>query len=519
MNLLSRTLSAMRFMASGEGQAEPKRPGPDNDFWYTEAPQKNASGIQVTADIALKASAVFACIKIIAEGLGSLSLQMYKAVPGGREPAPSHPLDELIRYQPNSWQTAIEFWEMMLLHAALRGTAYAEIVPGPRGAVDQLLPLHTDRVRPQRLAGGVIRFEITDPGTGKTRYLMQEEMFRVPGLSSNGLTGLRAVDIAAEAIGLGMAADQYAGRVFSNKLNIGGFLVHPGKLSEPAQKNLIHALMLRFATVSNAHRPMILQEGLKFEKAAMDASEAQLLEARKFQISEIARFWRVPAHMLNIFDGVTRSNVEQQAFDFVKYTLRPWATRVEQAIRRDLITAPQLYSAGYDFDDLLRGDSISRAEYNAQALGSGGHSPWMTVNEVRKREGLNPLPGGDQLAAPTNSQFNKTRNDKPPAEDAAAIEAAAKRLVNKECTAIRRAQMRFAGDHEAFREWASAFYGGHRSAVVSALGIPLQAARKYCDFQRDELLAANDIDGLLVRREEKAVALIAAAIKNWKESE
>jgi hypothetical protein len=92
-------------------------------------------------------------------------------------------------------------------------------------------------------------------------------------------------------------------------------------------------------------------------------------------------------------------------------------------------------------------------------------------------------------------------------------------LVNKECTAIRRAQMRFAGDHEAFREWAAAFYGGHRSAVVSALGIPLQAARKYCDFQRDELLAANDIDGLLVRREEKAVALIAAAIKNWKESE
>lgn len=514
MGLLSRTVAAVRYAASGD--EPPKRPGPDSDFWYSDAAGQNAANVKVTADIALKASAVFGCVKIISEGISSLPLQMFKTIPGGREPAPSHPLDELIRFQPNGWQTAIEFWEMMMLHAALRGTAYAEIVPGPRGAIDQLLPLHTDRVRPQRMADNTLRFEVTS-ATGARRILLQEEMFRVPGLSSDGVSGLRAVDVAAEAIGLGIAADQYASRVFSNKLNIGGFLVHPGKLSEPAQKNLIHALMLRFAGAGNSHRPMVLQEGLKFEKASMDASEAQLLEARKFQISEIARFWRVPAHMLNIFDGVTRSNVEQQAFDFVKYTLRPWATRIEQAIRRDLIIAKGIYTAGFDFDDLLRGDSAARAEYYSAALGSGGHRPWMVVNEVRKKEGLNPLPGGDVLAEPTNSQ--QPGQPKPANNSAQAIEASVNRLVTKECRAIQRAQMRFAGDHEAFRDWVSAFYGGHRSSVASTLGIPLHAARKYCEFQRDELLKANDIDGLLVRRQEKGAALLAAVIKNWKESE
>lgn len=492
-----------------------KRPGPADDFWYEGVGAENAAGIRITPDIAIKASAVFACVKIIAESIASMPLQVFKLTSNGHEPAPNHPLDELIRFQPNVRQTAIEFWEMQLLHAALRGTAYAEIVPGPRGAVDQLIPLHPDKVRPELLPDQTLRFEVS--ANGQRRILLQDDVFRIPGISSDGIQGLRAVDVAAEAIGLGMAADRYAGRVFSNKLNFGGFLTHPKALSEEGQRNLIQALMLRFAGSTNSHRPVILQEGMKFEKASMDAQEAQLLEARKWQVAEIARFWRIPMHMLNVFDGVTRSNVEQQAFDFVKYTLRPWAARIEQAIRRDLILARAQYGAFYNFDDLMRGDSAARGQYYAQALGSGGHAPWMTVNEVRVREGLNRIDGGDVLIQPANQQ---TRPAGPPA--AGQIEdrspkGVAQKLIALECAAIRRAGQRFAGDADAFRTWAKAFYGGHVSTVTRLLGVPQSAARAYCAFQRDELIGANDIEVLLERRQNNGPDEIAQALTKWKD--
>jgi len=486
-------------------------PRAGDDFWYTPYGNgRNAAGVIITPDLALKASAVYACVKILAEIIGSLPCEVFRQrSDGGLEPARSHPLNEIVRWQPNDTQTAIDFWTMMMFHAALRGTAYAEIKPGARGAVDQLIPLHTDRVTPECLPDGSLRFKVSNPHTGEMRTLLQEEVFRIPGLSSDGIKGLRAVDIAAEAIGLGMAADSYAARVFSNKLNIGGFLVHPGKLSEEAQKNLIQRLMERFAGIDNAHRPIVLQEGLKFEKASMDAEQAQLLDARKWQKREVGTFWNIPPFMLGLDDA--QGNAEQQAYDLVKYTLRPWVERIEQAVRRDLIVAKGVYLVHFDLDAVLRGIAKDRADYLSKALGSGGSPAWMTQNEARIYEGLNPVddPRADTLGVGTNPDTST------PASNMAADQATkarADRVVRKEIAAVRKAALRLAADPDGFRSWIKAFYGGHVSFVMETLGIAKGAAKVYCDFQRDTLLKANDTESTLDRWEANLAVEIAATL-------
>ena len=510
-------------------------PAPADDFWYTEYPSKsNAAGVIVTPDIALKAAAVYSCIKVLAETVASLPVAMFRETPdGGHVPAPNHPLDELIRYQPNRTQTAVEFWEMMMLHASVRGTGYAEIVPGPRGAVDQLLPLHAGRVVVETLPDKSLRFRVTDPRTGLQRVLLQEEVFRIPGLSSDGVQGLHAVDLAAEDIGLGMAADSYAARVFSNRLNIGGYLVHPGKLSNKAQRNLVKRLVERFAGIDNAHRPIVLQEGMDFKPATFGAKDSQLTEARKWQITLIAMRWRIPLYLL----GIEKSggNAEQDALDFVKYTLRPWVRRIEQAIRRDLIIATRSFEAKFNMEALLRGDSKSRGEYFSKALGSGGSPAWMTPNEVRAIEGFNrsDQPEADRLGVGTNPKTDMPNANAsggiivpvatamaarlwpqmlPDAGMAFPAKGDDERLVRRHVAAVRKAALRFAGDRKAFVKWAAVFFGGEVAAVARAFHIDKDTARAYCAGQEREVVKTKDINKLLARWDETGAAEIRAIL-------
>lgn len=508
---------------------QPHAAQPDSDdFWYQSAMQTSQAGIVVTPDVALKASAVFACVKVIAETVASLPLAMHREnSSGGKVPAPDHPLDELIRFQPNNIQTAIEFWEGLLLCAALRGTGYAEIIPGRRGAVDQLKPLLTEHVSPEKLMDGSLRFRITDM-RGGSRVLLQEEVLRIPGLSTNGVTGLNAVELAADEIGLGMAADAYASRVFSNKLNIGGFLIHPGKISPEAVKGLTQRLTEKFAGIGNAHRPMILQEGFKFEPATMDAKDAQLTEARKWQITMIAMRWRIPLFMLGIEQKDSSS--EQLALDFVKYTVRPWVRRIEQAIRRDLIVQKNRYVAKFNIDALLRGDSTTRADYFSKALGSGGSPAWLTQNEVRILDGFNPIKDkrADTLGVGTNPRTDEpakmtAERIEAPATDTPKIEPPkpdpytrrAEQLAGKEIKAVRKASMRFADDRDALETWVKSFYGGHVSCVMEVLEIEKHPARAYCEFQRDKLLSAEDFEAVLVKWEKELAAEISEILNRY----
>lgn len=489
-----------------------KTPEPTDDFWYEPAGHgQSQAGIKVTPDIALKSAAVFSCVKLLAETVATMPLHVFTGGREGRIQVDDHPISDVIRFQANNQDTAVEFWGMLLLHAFLRGTGYAEIVPGPRGAVDQLIPLHTDRVIPERLPDRTLRFKVMNEKTGETRVLLEEEILRIPGLSSDGISGLRAVDIAADAIGLGIASETYASRVFSNGVNMGTVLVHPDELSPSAQLNLINRIAERTAGASNAHRPIVLQEDMKVHKVGQTATEAQLIEARKWQVAEIARFWRIPLHLLGQNDERNRATVEEQSINFVRYTIRPITRRIEQAIRRDLIIRKNLFFVSYNLGGLMEGDSKSKAEFYKAALGSGGHSPWMSVNEVRSLENLPTKTGHDDLAEPLNKQVTS--------EPAAQIEdssltARTERLARKEVAAVRKASLRLADDADAMRKWVAGFYGGHVSAVMEALEIPKDAARAYCAYQRDKVLKANDVEGLLQRWEDTLAGEIVSTIES-----
>lgn len=505
----------------------------DHDSFYEPTGKKTTAGVKITPMGAMRLSAFFACSKVLAETMASLPFQMHRKLEnGGVDLASSHPVNELIEHQPNRTQTAVEFWESIILHAVLFGTGYAEIVPGVRGAVDQLKFMRSDRVTQDELSDGTLRFTFSDPHTGRSRVLMQDEVLRIPGLSFDGINGLKIVDLAAESIGLGLAANEYASRVFTNNLNMGGFITTQKRMSPDAVRRLIARLMEKYAGPSNFHRPAVLQDGAKFEPASMKAMEAQLLEARKNQIGEVARYLRIPLHMLGVDDQTNRSTVEEQGINFVKYVVRPWARRIEQAVRRDLIIATGLYEARMNLDELEKGNLAARKDYYRAALGEGGSQPWLTVNEVRVEEGWNRInePWANQVqrsvmaqqplanppakdSAPADGSNNALAAPETPRIEDNTAEAVAARVAGRENAALRKASMRYAADPDGLREYIKAFYGGHVSFVMDNLGLKKDGAKAYCAHQRDEALGANDIVGLIDRREEKLAGQIAAILK------
>jgi HK97 family phage portal protein len=358
-----------------------------------------ASGASVTADSAMRVSAVFACVRVLAESVASLPCHLHKRTPDdGKERASGNSLYPVLKTRPNRFQTAFQFWEMAVAHAALRGNGYAEIVTAPNGRIE-LIPRHPDRITPFWAPDGLPAYHYA-PLNGPSRTILFGEMFHLAGLSDDGLSGLSPVRLHRESIGLAMATEEHGARLFSNGANPGGVLEHPGILTDEAYKRLKESWSERHAGLSNAHKPAILEEGLKWTALGMSNEDAQFLETRKYQVTDIARIFRVPPHMVNDLDRATFSNIEQQSIDFVVNTLRPWLVRIEQAISRDLILPSQQadYFAEFLIDGLMRGDIQSR--YRAYA--TGRQWGWLSANDIRRLENQNPIENGDVYLSPTN---------------------------------------------------------------------------------------------------------------------
>jgi HK97 family phage portal protein len=367
-------------------------PADHDDFWYQPAGfgAPTGTGFRVDPLTALKSSAVFACVNKVSSILSTLPLRLYKLrADGGRELDTTHPLNPIISAAPNDIETAVDFWHRQIFDACLRGTGYAEIVTRG-GRITGLLPLQAAFVRQERTDTGW-RFVYADPELRRERRLLPDDVFRFPGLVPNGVRGLSICDTAEEAVAIGLAADQYAARVFANP-NIGFVLKHPGKLGEQAKTNFLQALEARLSGWWKAHRPLLLQEGITVEKIGQTAEQAQLLDARKFQTLEVARAFGIPPSLIGASEAA-QANAEVDTLIFVNHTLAPWARKIEAAIQRDLI-GTRTHEAVFDFTGLLRGNSAARADYLQKLLGGTGGAPGViSVNEARKLEGLNPLAG------------------------------------------------------------------------------------------------------------------------------
>lgn len=402
------------FGASGSGT-----PAPDDDFWYSPAERPTFSGQKVTNDSALRVTAVFSCVRVLAETVASMPLIVYRNLPdGGKERAQDHPLNTVLRKRPNKWQTAFEWFEMMQGHVALRGNAYSQIIPGKLGAITELVPIHPDRVCVERLENGKLRYEVRRPDNVEPGILTQEEMFHLRGLSSDGLVGLSPVAMARQSIGLAQATEQYGGTLFKNGAKPGGILEHPARLSKDAATKLRESWQETHGGTANAHKTAILEEGMKYHELGMNNEDAQFIETRKYQRSEIASIFRMPPHLIGDMEHATFSNIEHQSLEFIIYTMMPWFERWEQAIQRDLVVDDEEYFCEFLVDGLLRGDINSR--YSAYS--TGRQWGWLSVNDVRALENMNPVDNGDVYLQPMNMVEAGAEEEDPEADGVEIVE-------------------------------------------------------------------------------------------------
>jgi HK97 family phage portal protein len=400
MNLIKSTLSLIGY--------EQKAAGPDwgvleRFLAWQFGGGASSSGIVVNPQTAMQAGAVYSCVQVLSQTVGMLPLNIWTKELA-RTLAEDHPLFELLHHQPNDYQTSTEFWEMMVVALCLRGNAYAFANRAPSGRVVELLPLHPDLVRVTQNADWSLQYQLTMPD-GSFKFFGVGDIFHIRGMTLNGWLGVSPIAYARESIGLALAAEKFGSQLFRNGAKMGGVLEHPNKVGDEAYKRLKDSFD-QATSGENAHRTAVLEEGMKFTKISMSSEDAQFLETRKYQRSEIAAIYRVPPHMIGDLEKATFSNIEQQSLEFVTFTMMPWLVRIEKAIRRDLFAMPdrKKYVIRFDPSALLRGDGVARSTYFSKALGAGGSPAWMTQDEVRAVESsfgftLNPM-GGAAAALP-----------------------------------------------------------------------------------------------------------------------
>lgn len=357
----------------------------------------SVSGLPVTADSAMRVAAVHAAVNVIAKTMASLPLHVYERVGGGKQRATNHPLYDLLRSAPNAWQTSFEFRSQMQWHLCLRGNAYALIVWADRDRVLELLPLNPDRMSISQAEDMSLSYEYTRPN-GSRVVFPADEILHLRGLSSDGVVGRSVLADARDVIGIAQATQEYAGRLFKNDATPGVVIKSPKPLGKEAAVRLRDNWNDAFSGSSNARKTAVLEDGLTIEKLSMTADDAQFLETRKYTRSEIAGLFGVPAHLIGDLERSTFSNIEHQGIEFATHCIRPWAVNWEQALARSLFVAPRKYFAEFNLDALTRGDLKSR--YDAYAVGRNWG--WLSANEIRALENMNPIDGGDSYLQPLN---------------------------------------------------------------------------------------------------------------------
>ena len=370
-----------------------------SDFSYLFG--RTTSGKNVNEMTALQTTAVYACVRILAEAIASLPIHVYKYTDEGKEQDVNHQLYYLLHDEPNPDMTSFVFRETLMTHLLIWGNAYAQIIRDGRGQVLALYPLLPDRVSVKREDKGELyyvyqRSEEDNPNfKDKGNIILKKsEVLHVPGLGFDGLIGYSPIAMAKNAVGMTLATEEYGASFFANGANPGGVLEHPGILKDPSKVR--DSWNQVYQGTNNSHKVAVLEEGMSYKTIGIPPNEAQFLETRKFQINEIARLYRIPPHMVGDLEKSSFSNIEQQSLEFVKYTLDPWVVRFEQAFQKALLLPDEKknYFIKFNVDGLLRGDYQSRM--NGYAIGR--QNGWLSTNDIRRLEDMNPLSkeeGGD----------------------------------------------------------------------------------------------------------------------------
>lgn len=369
----------------------------------------STSGQTVTEENAMSHSAVYSCVRVIAETIASLPLHVYREDSEGiKKKAKNNYLYPLVHNKPNRIMNSFTFRETMLAHLLLWGNHYSQLEIDNSGKVIGIWPLLPSRMqvkeRNRRL------YYIYYPKNGSRITYDSSEILHIPGLGFNGRVGKSVIKMAKEAIGLGLSAEEYGARFFSQGAQPGGIIEYPGKMSDEAYERYKKDVNKKYTGLGNSHKIMVLEEDLKYTQTGIPPDDAQFLETRKFQKNEIAMIYRVPPHMLGDMEGgASYSSIEQQSINFVVNTIRPWLVRIEQSLNDQLISSRNTSNyIKFVVEGLLRGDSESRASFYKEMFQIGAMSP----NDIREKEDMNPKDGGDQSFVPLNMIPLDTPNPK-----------------------------------------------------------------------------------------------------------
>lgn len=355
---------------------------------YAQAP-----AAPVTFETAMTISAFWASVRLLSEVISAMPLKCYEISQDGNTPDTNYGLWRLLNYRPNRYQTRIEFFETLVLNLCTTGNSYHAIQRDEDGTVLSLLPLMSSQMQVDLLLDGTPVYHYHD-ADGNARVYAEESIWHIK-LFGNGVIGLSPLGHARQSLGIAIAADNRMGKLAASGGKTSGVLM-VDKVLTPDQRE---AVRKSFAgvTAGNDDHLFVLEADMKYQQTSLSPSDMQLLETRKFQIEDIARFVGVPSVLINDTSGSTTwgSGIEQLVQGFYKLNLRPYLERIECSLKRHLMPEADWdrYDIEFDFDSLLRADLAARMESYQKGINAGVYAP----NEPRAFEGLPSKPGGDRL--------------------------------------------------------------------------------------------------------------------------
>ena len=364
----------------------------DDDLYRALGGMPSHTEEVVNSSSVLGLSAAWGCVNLLAGTISSLSMNVQVSEGGVKRPAGNHPLQGVLD-DPNADQTPIDFWEQISLGLELWGNAYARIDKRSDGSIISLTPIRPDIMQVERTRSGSLRYRWYDEG----RHDEDEaNVLHIRGIGGDALGGMSPLTWARNTFGTAQAIERAAGRTFANGVRPSGVLSIEHALDGKQRAEAEALLQDKFAGAMHAGRPMLLDNGMKWHQITFNPEDAQMLESRGFSVEEICRIFGVPPFMVGHTEKVTSfgSGLEQQILGFQKFTLRKRLKKIEQAVRKQLMTPEDRragYAVAFNLEDLLRGDSKARAAFYRSLLDAGV----ITINEVRALEGLAPIAGGD----------------------------------------------------------------------------------------------------------------------------
>lgn len=430
--------------------------------------------VQVGPQNSMTLSAVWAAVRIIAGTIGTLPMHVYAKGKNGErsevhgdetDPAPT------LTKRPNNEMTAVTFWETLMSHVLLHGNAYAEIERDNLGRPIALWPLSPYSVEPKRDEETEEIYYQCIRGDGTILEVDPDYVYHIPGLGFDGLRGYSPVSLARRSLTLAATAEQAGESFFSDGMRPSGYIKFPGSLQDLQKLNVENNIRDKHAGASRFGRNLILYGGMEYASLSISPDDAQFLETRQFQVEEIARWFCVPNHMLRDLRRGTFSNIEIQGTEFVTYTLLYWLTKITQEFERKLLGDGQY--AEHITDGLLRGDTLSRYT----SYGIGRQWGWLSRNDIRRKENMSPVPGGDDYLTPVNMTAAEEDDEQIPGASSAQVTALIRQTIAEDCEFLARCL-------EDLSEDSIALYVAHTQIRAKAMALRILAAFPNCGANR-----------------------------------